>query len=148
MKTRTLIFISILVSVALISIAGKSLKEISKEEAMKYYCNTWINPAYYEDRRLSGMWIMNVDGTFESYKKETSEVVSWRGKFEIEESWTDKEDNIWVKTKSTIYIGQVVWYNLERISDDGKTLESVGSTTKYPTEIDPTADTYTIYYLK
>lgn len=49
MKRKKLVFVSILILfVAAIVLAEDQEREISVNEAMKYYCHTWINPAYNE----------------------------------------------------------------------------------------------------
>ncbi|MBW1674016.1 MAG: hypothetical protein JRJ45_10310, partial [Deltaproteobacteria bacterium] len=49
MKRKKLVFLGILMLfVAPLVLAEDQEKEISVNEAMKYYCQTWINPAYNE----------------------------------------------------------------------------------------------------
>jgi hypothetical protein len=74
MKRKKLVFLGILMLfVASLVLAEDQEKEISVDEAMKCFCTTWINPAYYESYRYTGIKIMNKDGSFEFYQNETSE---------------------------------------------------------------------------
>jgi len=74
MKRKKLVFLGILMLfVAPLVLAEDQEKEISVDEAMKYFCITWINPDYYENDWYAGKKIWNKDGTFEFYQNETSE---------------------------------------------------------------------------
>ena len=132
--------------VAPIVLAGDQKKEIPVEEAMKYYCITWINPAYNESSYYTGIKIMNKDGTFEWYHNETSESPKWEGTFEIEKSWIDKDGNVWINM--IYYIMPFTKYTVAKVSNDGNTLEQVYSYDAYPTEVVPDDKTYFIMYKK
>ena len=91
--------IVLLLFLAPVVLAEDQKKEIFVDEALNYYCQTWINHTYYEDPNLSGIKRMNKDGTFEWYSNETNEAKefpSWSGKFIIEKSWIDKDGNVWI----------------------------------------------------
>jgi hypothetical protein len=62
MKIKKLVFLGLLTLFAApIVLGGDQKKEIRVEEAMKYYCQTWINPAYYENESFPGIRIMKKD---------------------------------------------------------------------------------------
>ena len=136
MKGKILISIGIvLLFVAPIVLAEDQEKEISVNEAMKFYCKTWINPAYNESTGYTAIKKMNKDGTFETYDKETSESPMWEGRFEIEKSWVDKDGNIWLKM--IFYDWGTKKYTLAKISEDGNVLEQIWSYKAYPTAVKP-----------
>ena len=136
MKRKKLVFVGILMLfVAPIVLAEDQEKEISVNEAMKFYCKTWINPAYNESTVHTAIKLMNKDGTFEWYSNETSESPTWEGTYEIEKSWIDEGGNVWLNM--IYYILTHTKYTAAKISDDGNTLEQVYSYDAYPTEVKP-----------
>jgi hypothetical protein len=147
MKRKKLVFVGILMLfVAPVVLAEDQKKEISVDEALKYYCITWINPAYNESSDWTGIKTMNKDGTFEWYSSETSKSTTWDGTFEIEKSWIDKDGNVWLNM--IYYVVGRKKYTVAKISDDGNTLEQVYSYKAYPTEVVPDDTTYFIMYKK
>lgn len=135
MIRQILVFLGILILfVAPIILAENQKKEVSLDEVMKYFCKTWINPAYYEDPWKTGIQTFNKDGTWEMYKNETSKSPMYFGIYKIEKSWIDKDSNVWL---------HVIWderilkkYVLIKISEDGNTLEFAYDYRAYPT-VDP-----------
>jgi hypothetical protein len=123
-------------------------KEISVDEALNYYCHTWINLEYYENSNDSGIKKFHRDGTFEWFSNEINEdkeFPSWYGKFIIEKSWIDKNGNVRINAK--FHFMGIDHPYLAKISDNGNTLEQMYSFT-YPTEIDTDHRTYFIMYKK
>jgi hypothetical protein len=148
MKRKKLVFAGILLLfVAPIIVAEDQKKEISANEAMKYYCKTWRNPAYDESSRSTGIKIMNKDGTFHWLSNENSpKNTGWLGKFKIEKGWIDKDGNVWLHM---IYdVAGYTKYTVAKISDDGNTLEQVYLLGEYPTDVNPDALSYFIMYKK
>ena len=140
--------IALLLFLTHLVLAEDQEKVISVEEAMNYFCHTWINHTYHEDPNLSGIKIMNKDGTTEWYSNETNkakEFPSWSGKFIIEKSWIDKDGNVWIHVNFD-FMGYDHLYTA-KISDNGNTLEQLYSYT-YTTEIDPNHKKYFIMYKK
>ena len=134
MKRKKFFFVGLVILfVAPLVLAQDQKKEISVDEAMEIYCITWINPAYYESDRHTGIKIMNKDGTFEWYRNETSEDPTWLGEYEIEKSWIDKDGNVWLNM--IYWVGAIKKYMVAKISDDGNTLEQVYFYHVYPTEV-------------
>ena len=134
MKRNQLVFIGILMLfVASIVLAEDQKKQISVDEAMKYFSITWINPAYYEieNEQYTGIKTMNKDGTFEFYKNKTSKTPLYVGTYKIEKSWVDKGGNVWLN----VIFDEVALkkYYLVKISDDGSTLELDFGYKTYPT---------------
>jgi hypothetical protein len=146
MKRKKFFFVGLVILfVAPLVLAQDQKKEISVDEAMKIYCITWINPAYYESDRHTGIKIMNKDGTFEWYRNETSEDPTWLGEYEIEKSWIDKDGSVWLHV--LFDEGWAKKYALVKISDDGNTLEAAFDYNAYPT-VDPDTWPYYIMYRK
>ena len=143
MKRKKLVFVGILMLfVAPVVLAENQKKEISVDEAMKYYCQTWINPSYNENADHTAIKMMNKDGTFKWYDNETSESFTWGGTFEIEKSWIDKDGNVWLNM--IYWVGSIKKYMVAKISDDGNTLEQVYFFHAYPTEVNPKVRGYFI----
>ena len=146
MKRKELVSVVILMlSVAPIVLAEDQRKEIPVDEAMKYFCITWINPDYYENDFYAGIKIMNKDGTFKFYQNETSEDPTWLGEYRIDKSWIDKDGNVWLNV--LFDEGFVKKYALVKISDDGNTFELAFDYKAYPT-VDPETWPYYIMYRK
>ena len=128
-------------------LAGDLKKEISVDEAMKYYCTTWINPDYNDKPKHAAKIINNRDGTIKWYFNETSEspTPSSSGTtFKIEKSWIDKDGNMWLHM---IYDWVIhIKYTVAKISDNGNTLEWDYSFSSYPTELNPLSGGYFIWY--
>ena len=146
MKRKKLVFVGlVMLFVAPLVLAEDQQKEIPVDEAMKCFCTTWINPAYYESYSYTGIKIMNRDGTFEFYQNDTSEDPAWSGEYKIEKSWIDKDGSVWLHV--IFDEGFVKKYALAKISDDGNTLEVVFDYKAYPT-VDPETWPYYIMYRK
>ncbi len=148
MKRKKLVFLGILMLfVAPLVLAEDQKKEISVDEAMKYFCTTWINPAYYESEFFTGIKIMNKDGKWEFYSNETSKSPMYIGTYTIEKSWIDKGGNVWLHVIFDEGDAFPKKYALVKISDDGNTLELVYDYKAYPT-VDPETWPYFIMYKK
>ena len=148
MKTRKFAVACILMLfVASAVLAGDLKKEISVDEAMKYYCITWVNPDYNDKPNFPAKITNNRDGTIKWYFNETSEspTPSSSGTtFKIEKSWIDKDGNIWLHM---IYDWVIhIKYTVAKISDNGNTLEWDYSFDSYPTELNPLSGAYFIWY--
>lgn len=147
MKREKALFIGILmVFIAPYIFAGDQKKQISSDEAMKYYCGTWLNNAYNESSEYTAIKIMNKDGTFRWYNNETSDLPKWKGTFEIKKSWIDEAGNIWL---NTIYDYVIVKkYTVAKISGNANLLEQVYSFDHYPDEVKSDDPTYFFMYKK
>ncbi len=115
-------------------------------------CGTWINTEYYKGIHHS-KWqkrIFSPDGTTRFYREVSLTSPDFDGTYTITEKWTDSDKNIWYKVKTTgkMYGDQYVAHYLFRISNSGKTLESVYHPVDYHKELDPKHPTYRILYRK
>ena len=125
---KSIIFVLIGIFIFFISptlLAEDQKKAISADEAMKYYCKTWVNPAYNENKDYTAKKIMNKDGMWDWYDTETSDKIAWSGSFDIEKSWIDKDGNVWLKM--IVIVVEAKKYTVAKISDGGNTLEQVYS---------------------
>jgi hypothetical protein len=93
-------------------------------------CCTWINTAYTSGNPPQKL-VFNYDGTFASYTKSVSDDALRRGMFSITKKWRDSDGNIWYQIKMEDP-QSVTRYKLAKISHDGKLLEFICKTDKYP----------------
>jgi hypothetical protein len=106
-------------------------------------CCTWVNTNYTSANPPQKV-IFNFDGTFASYKtKNTSDALK-RGMYLIAKKWQDSEGNIWYQIKM-LDPKSGTRYKLAKISDDGKILEFVCKTDKYPADISSKDTAYCKY---
>ena len=149
MKIKTLSIYLLLMLVLMLlfgSCATDKMAYVSKDYEIY---GTWVNPDYY-DLLSAGVVvihpnnIMQFYGSYDDLEKEKLSAQIWNG---ITGKWIDRKGNIWY---TVIYImGDKSWYYvLMKISDNGKTLESNGSSGDYPTEINPMGinSKYAIFY--
>jgi hypothetical protein len=74
---------------------------------------------------------------------------AWPATSTLVDKWTDAEGNIWYRDfYRDQYGGGLALYQLYKISDNGKTLESIWRQREFPTEadMDPSGATYRIFY--
>ena len=97
---------------------------------------TWVNPDYNTESEPAKT-VLNPDGTSLSYGTEDS-TLGRPGKFSITDKWSDSEGNVWYKYSYTFKMGgySETRYQLVRISNSGKTRESVYSRAECPKELD------------
>jgi hypothetical protein len=145
MKTRTLIFVIVLLFALFVSFAGD---KISIEDIY----GTWVNSDYNENAYM-GKAIEHPDGTYELFNKVTDTEPAWTRKEIITDSWYDKEGNLWISyTFEEIYLYTVVdlpdfsGYGLYKFSDSGKVRENVWAQADYPDEMSPIGGNYSIHY--
>ena len=106
-------------------------------------CCTWVNTNYDSGKRPNKI-MFHYDGTYATYATNESKNALSRGTFLIVEKWNDSEGSLWYKilmqdlTKGTKY-------KLAKVSDNGKKLEFVCKSDKYPTKIDSTDTGYCNY---
>lgn len=124
---RPLIVIAICLSMVLY--AGVSLSESDE------ICCTWVNTE--NDATKTPHKIMfHYDGTYAAYANKASSQSPIRGMFQIVKKWSDAEGSVWYqimmhdpkKDKE---------YKLAKITENGKKLEFVNKSDKYPTEVKP-----------
>jgi len=137
-KTRKLFILVMLLSTVSVLVAANT------EE----YCGTWVNKEYEASLGKSAVFILTPDGKYASYEKESDALTSHEGTLTIKEKWTDSEGNLWYKVIFSPTFVAVTRYGLMKLSNSGKTLESVRSRRQVPTEIDLNSATYRIWYRK
>ena len=145
MKTKKLVYVFIVLLFLAPVVLAEDQKKISVDEAVNYYCHTWINSDYYEKPDMTGIKKFNKDGTWSWYRNETIGYSSWSGTFEIKKAWIDKDGNVWINLD--LHVMGYMKPTTAKISDDGNTLEQMYSYT-YPTEIDPDHKSYFIMHRK
>ena len=99
---------------------------------------TWVNKEYLPPK------VTNYPGEWAAFRSVKSEETAETGKYKITDKWTDSEGNIWYKTEVSHHVQKV--YQLDKISNSGKTWELVYSSSKYPMKIDPKDANYYIYH--
>ena len=137
------LILALILSVTLVAFTSDSIAGergyYAKDNEELY--GTWINMEY------KGMPAQKIvrkpDGTSEIFMSANLKKPSYMARYLITGKWTDPEGNIWYKIH---WVGE--WreegYTLFKISNSGKSLESV-TDTKYPTEIDPKNNLYRKY---
>ena len=159
METRKVTVILILVLAVLIilgSCATKKKAYVAKENEELY--GNWFN-SEYNDSFHAARHIINADGTIQLYANDNTSRVAAIHLYIITDKWSDSEDNIWYKAiiterakKETIgkrsMSSKEPIYVLVKISNSGKTLETLKYSVDYPTEFDPDNSPYNyrIYY--
>ncbi len=138
---------TLILGAALVSFTGNIFAEektyVAKDNEELY--GTWVNMDYKPDAQPHQK-IINYPGRFENFGSAESETAKETGTVTITDKWTDSEGNIWYKETFVVY-GQK-FYELDKISNSGKTWEFVYSYSKYPTKIDPKNTNYLIYHRK
>jgi hypothetical protein len=154
MKTRALILILILILTVLIfseSCATSKKAYVSSEYVLKELTGTWYNEEY-ENPTITAWpkYIVRSDGSFEECKEfsGSTEPNCRPGKYiSIDKAWTDLKGNIWYEAKYKFdWMDQEFCYEIGKISNEGKVVESVWSFIELPTEVDSENINYEIYY--
>jgi len=148
MKTRTLVSILILILTVMViagSCATKNKAYVAKENEELY--GNWFN-SEYNDSFHAARHIINADGTIQLYANDNTSRVAAIHLYIITDKWSDSENNIWYKAiiterakketigKSSMSSKEPI-YVLVKISNSGKTLETLKYSVDYPTEFDP-----------
>lgn len=106
---------------------------------------TWVNMDYKPNAHPRQKVII-YPGEWAAYGSAESETATETGTHKITDKWTDSEGNIWYKFE--VFFPTQKVYELDKISDSGKTWEFVFSYSKYPRKIDPGDADYHIYHRK
>ncbi len=139
MKSRTLIFVVILIFATIVLFAGKKV-------TIDVIYGTWVNSEYNETGK-DAKWIINPDGTYKAYRSEKDTDPAWTGNYTVTDSWHDRKGNLWIKrTFDTVFLEDWIGYELSKYSNSGKVWEAVWQSSGYPTEISPLGGTYAIRY--
>ena len=106
-------------------------------------CRTWVNMDYSSGNPPQKL-IFNYDGTFAGYNTKTSNDALNTGMYTITKKWNDSEGNLWYQIKMQDPKSETR-YKLAKISADGKVLEFICKSDKYPADISPNDTTYCRY---
>lgn len=137
---RRLIFVLIL-AVPFFLFGDQPYVPKENEEIYGTWVNTDNSGGYTEEQK-----IVIAPGGCKFYGMAAFEIHSGNDMHTIVEKWVDSEGNIWYKRHIDTSYGE--WIELDKISDNGTTLEYVISfiTSRLPTKIDPNHKDYRIYY--
>ncbi len=156
MKTRTLLFIFILISAVFVLFAGGSKKE-------ELY-GTWVNTDYdgveYLTKSAKLIFDPNPNAFGENLKSDIGEPngsIGWyyntsdtktghESTFAIAKKWTDSEENVWYKINYYDYKFYTIDFLLVKMSNSGNTLEYMFCGLHSYDEIDPNSYDYGIFY--
>ena len=145
MKTRTLVAILIVVIAVLVLVGSYVMAQdayVLKEDEEIF--GTWINTDYDEIRKYSKV-VIKPDGKSEYYNATTYSDFD-KGEFVISNKWVDSIGNIWYTVSEEIPLYMIHYKSLYKLSNFGRTLQTIFNTREYPTEIDPDDTRYAIYY--
>ena len=106
-------------------------------------CCTWVNTNYTSGNPPQKL-IFSFDGTFASYNTKNTNDALKRGMYSIAKKWQDSDGNIWYQIKMQDPNSETR-YKLAKISDDGKVLEFICKTDKYPVDISSEDTAYCKY---
>ena len=140
MMYRVSLILALIFSLLLIGCASQQYVPKEDEELYGTWVNTDYSGAYFEEQKI----VIYAD-KIEKHSLASIDIPPEKGKHTIIDKWTDSEGNILYKRKAE---GVYMWFELDKISRDGTTLEVVYSFVfdKYPTEIDPNHKDYRIYH--
>jgi len=140
MKIRAFVFLST------VTILGFLISHSLLADNIEKLCGTWINTDYNYAKDLTCQKIVfNNDGTYSIYKYVPDTEYHYMYDYEIKDSWTDSEGNVWYKATAQGVIGASTHYYLWRVNNTGTTWERRDFVNEFPTEMD-TSWNYTIYY--
>lgn len=106
-------------------------------------CCTWFNLKHIEGKFPQKI-VFHYDGTYATYEELNSIDALSRGMFQIVKKWTDSEGDIWYKIiMQDPKRGNR--YKLAKVSKEGRKLEFVCKSDKYPTKIDGNESDYCNY---
>ena len=147
MRTRALMYLSILLLVVTLLVAEDVKKEISETEFFEVFSGTWINEDYPGGVYYQQKIINYSDGMWEEYDfiTDDEEYVHY-GKYTMDDMWVDSNGDIWFKAQWECLLHGSKYFLLGKISNSGTVWEYVYQVSRYPTEISPIEGHYTIRY--
>ena len=146
MKTRTLIYVSILLVVVTLLFAEDVKNEISEMEFFEVFNGTWINEDFAGVVDFMQKYVHYPDGRWETYNLITGDQRGCYGKHTIDVKWVDSNGDVWFKASTECLLHKEKFFVLGKISNSGTVLEQVSQRSKYPTEISPIEGLYSIHY--
>ncbi len=106
----------------------------------------WVNCTYNSEDKRAAKIIYNPDMTWTAYKTDSSFQPRWRGTISIIEKWHDKQGNVWYKITTNQLGIDIIVYELWKINKSATIIEGTWGAACIPKEIDPSSESYTIYY--
>ena len=125
MKTRVLIYVSVLLFSVTFLLAEDVKKDISKEEFYKYWVGTWINPDLQGSDWTPQKLVCHVNGTQDRYSKLNMNVITCTHPYTQIEYWNDSEGNIWYKGTATCALSTVPVQEIGKINVSNNTYEQI-----------------------
>ena len=147
---KLLLLLFLLVSFLLVfgSCATDKMGYISKDYEIY---GTWVNPDYEDARVWNGKMIIYPNGSLVFYKLISDTKSNKSAEFVITNKWFDSNGTAW-HTFILKFTATESYYNLAKISNDGKTMEFSMSVSDYPKMVDPieavASPNYAIYNRK
>ena len=145
MKTRTLIYVSILFSAVTLLFAEDVKRTISETEFFEIFSGTWVNEDYSGVIYWRQKIINYSDGRWEEYNFIKDDQPDHYGKYTMDDIWMDSVGDIWFKAHWECLV-HGKYFLLGKISNSSTVLENVLQESRYPTEISPIGGHYTIRY--
>ena len=139
MKTRKLALLIVLLLMVSLSFADD---KISIDDIY----GIWINSDYNGNYPPRAKEIHHPEDTSEWYYRVTDSEPGYTFKYTRTDSWHDNEGNLWIKYTWYCNEDSTSGYMIIKLSDSGKTRESVYSEVKYPDEMSPIGGNYAIHY--
>ena len=146
MKTRTLIYVSILFSAVTLLFAEDVKRTISETEFFEVFRGTWINEDYLGETGYRQKWVLSPDGRWENYNLITDDQRGCYGRYIMDVMWVDSNGDVWFKASMECLVHESKYFVLGKISNSGTVLEQVFQAGRYPTEISPIEGLYNIRY--
>ena len=111
---------------------------------------TWVNPEhsggpFYPQKVVNHYW-----GSIDIYMKATDPAPMFKGAHTLVEKWKDRDGNIWYKLYWRDSSGPALYFEIDRISKDGRVFEFCFDMSDFPTEQDLKSKnprkTYRVFY--
>jgi len=93
----------------------------------------WINPAYEDSNRYLGKIVYRADGIWEGYSLISDASPVARGTYVVDDEWTEKGIH-WFAVRAIS--GDITGYEINKLTNNGTTYESIFSTTSYPSSLE------------
>ena len=149
MKTKTILFFSILCLSVLIILGSCATMKSPDKMVYERFCGTWVNTEYEGKSDPPVKRIFNPDGTITYYNNLHNTLTYLSGTYTVEKRWTDSEGNSWYHVKEAWSTDPTsTGYMLFKLDKYNTILEHNRSGTKYPDAINPKDwhSDYRIYY--
>jgi hypothetical protein len=146
MKTRTLIYVSILFLAAILLFAEDVKRSISETEFFEVFSGTWVNEDYSGVGDFEQKLVLYPDGRWETYLLLTDDQRRCYGKYTMDAMWVDSNGDVWFKSRWECFVCKWKFFVLGKISNSGTVSEHVSQGSRYPTEISPIEGLYNIRY--